>query len=660
MNRILTIAVLMAAVGLPMKAQNYELASPDGTIRLEINTTDGVFYSVSRGDVLLLSPSQLSMTLSDGTVFGSGDKLRKVNRRSEDSTVDSPLYKKASVRDNYNELTLSYKQYDIVFRAYNEGVAYRFVAKMKAGFEVASEQAEYNFPDNWQACVPYVVSKAKGTEGFNGQFNSSFENTYKYHPLSDWQQDKLAFLPITVEASDGVKLCVTESALVNYPGMYLLGQGGNSLHGVWSPCPVEKKFGGRRLLYNSVDEWQDYIAEASATETFPWRVLIVAPTDKDLLESDLAYVLGTPAEGDYSWVQPGKVAWDWWNNWNLYGVDFVSGINNETYKYYIDFAASKGIDYVVLDEGWYDTDGDLLHLVPEIDLPSLVAYGNEKGVGLILWVGYYSLETNLDAVVSHYAQMGIKGFKVDFFDGDDQKTISDEARIAKVCAQYKMILDYHGASKPAGLQRTYPNVLNFEGVYGLENAKWMSTKTDHVTYDVTIPFARNVAGPMDYTQGAMRNSNKENFRAVSTEAMSQGTRCRQLAEYVVFTAPLSMLCDSPSNYLGEPECTDFIVSCPEVWDETVALAGAIGDYVAVARRSGDTWYVGAMTDWEARDLTLDLSTIGVAGKAADTFRDGVNADKAARDYKREMVTIPDDGFLTIHLAPGGGWVAVIR
>ena len=376
----------------------------------------------------------------------------------------------------------------------------------------------------------------------------------------------------------------------------------------------------------------------------------------------MVWKLGAPADPgqDFSWVKPGKVAWDWWNAWNLYGVDFRAGINNDTYKYYIDFAQKHGIEYVILDEGWaVNLKAELMQVIPEIDLPVLCEYAKAHNVGLILWAGYYAFDRDMENVCKHYSEMGIKGFKVDFMDRDDQYMVDFYRRAAQTTAKYGLLIDFHGAFKPVGLNRTYPNVINYEGVHGLEQMKWSKPTVDQVTYDVTVPFIRMAAGPMDYTQGAMRNAAKKNYHPVNSEAMSQGTRCHQLAEYVVFDSPLNMLCDSPSNYMAEPECTEYIAGCPTVWDESVAVNGVLGRFITLARRSGDIWYVGSLNDWKARDLTLDLGFLGDGEWTMEIFRDGINADRAARDYKREYAPVPADRKVKIHMAPGGGWTARI-
>ena len=603
--------LLFLSLGLLLQAKDYVVTSPDGSVTVTVSDGDAVSYWVDCNGVVLLEPSFISMTLQDGTVFGGKDKFR-VTRRTVDESFDVQNFKRARVRDHFNELTLSAKRYDIIFRAYDDGIAYRFVAKGRKGETVVvAEQAEFAFPEDWNLYVPYV---ARDNSSFEPQFFSSFESTYSHHPLSKWEKGRLAILPLTVEAAGGIKVCVTESDLLDYPGMYLYnGNGSTTLTGVYAPYPDKVEQGGHNMLQGLVRTRKDYIAKGPASWAFPWRTLIIAREDKQLAESDMTWRLGRPsADGDWSWVKPGKVAWDWWNDWNLYGVDFEAGINTETYKYYIDFASAHGIEYVILDEGWaVNLQADLMQVVPEIDLPALCRYAEQKNVGLILWAGYWAFNRDMERVCRHYSQMGIKGWKIDFMDRDDQPMVQFYEKAAATAAKYRMLCDFHGAFKPAGIQRTYPNVLNFEGIHGLENMKWSTSAVDQVTYDVTVPFTRYVAGPADYTQGAMHNATRRNYYPSNSEPMSQGTRCHQLAEYLIFDAPLTMLCDSPSNYMQEPECTDFIASIPTEWDETVALDGKIAEYVVIARRSGSTWYIGALGNWDARDLTVDLSPLGI-------------------------------------------------
>ena len=664
MNRHLILTVLLAAcmaLNLGAADKVYKLQSPSGALTVEVVAGRQASWAIDMHGTRVLEPSAISLTLDDGTVFGRDMKVRKAVRSSVSRTVTPVVYHKSQVPEAYNELTLRCKGYSIVFRAYDDGAAYRFVAERKAPFNVKSEEASFRFGQDGKGFIPYVNGHGSGLEG---QFFNSFEATYTVSEISKWESGCLAFLPVTLDAPGGMKVCITESDLLNYPGMYLSNEDGDTaLEGVFAPYPKEVEQGGHNRLQGVVRSREDYIARADGDAAFPWRIVIVAEEDKDLLVCDLPWLLGRePEQGsDFSWVRPGKVAWDWWNDWNVYGVDFKSGVNNDTYKYYIDFASWNGIEYVILDEGWaVNKKADLFQVVPEIDLPMLCKYAADRGVGLILWAGYMAFDKDMERACREYSEMGVKGFKVDFMDRDDQQIVDFYRRAAETAARYHLMLDFHGAFKPAGLQRTWPNVVNFEGVYGLENVKWGDPATlDLVTYETTIPFVRLVAGPADYTQGAMRNASKWNFRGVNSEGMSQGTRCRQMAEYVIFDAPLTMLCDSPSNYQKEPECLRFIAGVPTVWDETVAVEGKAGEYVALARRKGDVWYVGAITDWHACELTLDLSFIKDAS-VYELFCDGVNADRAARDYKHLWLDFPADGKVSVKMAPGGGWAAVFR
>lgn len=655
-------AFLFAATPSFAKDGNYHVSSPDGHITASVTVGENISYTVSRDEQTLIAPSVISMNLSDGIVFGLNDKVRKTVRASFDETFPTVAYKKADVRDNYNQILLNFKEFSLIFRAYDDGVAYRFVSNLdkKKTYEVISEQAEFNFGEDRQAFIPYVNSGAKTVEG---QFFNSFENTYTVQNLSQWRKDRLAFLPLVVAADDGVKILITEADLTNYPGMHVIGtEGSNSLKGTFAPYPKVIEQGGHNKLQGMVKERENFIAKASGDEIFPWRVIVVSTSDSQLAVNDMVWKLSPKQDvgTDYSWVKPGKVAWDWWNDWNLYGVDFKAGINNETYKYYIDFASTHGIAYVILDEGWaVNLQADLFQVIPEIDIQELVDYGKERGVGIILWAGYWAFNREMEKVCKHYSEMGVKGFKVDFMDRDDQLMVNFHARAAETAARYGLMLDFHGTYKPTGLSRRWPNVVNYEGVHGLEQMKWRPKECDQVTYDVTVPFIRMAAGPMDYTQGAMSNASKSNYRPVYNEPMSQGTRCRQLAEYVVFDSPLNMLCDSPSNYIAEVECTEFIAACPETWDESLGVNGEIGKYITIARRSGDAWYVGALTNWDGRALTLDLSFLGEGEWSLDIFQDGPNAEKAARDYVHTTATVPADRKITAHLAPGGGWAAKI-
>lgn len=646
-----------------ISAKDYTLTSPNQEIVVVVSVGQRVEYTVTHNGDILLDKSAISMELTDGSVFGIRPKLQKTANRSVDELIPAKVYKKDQVKDRFNELQMTFRNnYRLTFRAYDDGVAYRFSCTSKKPFKIRNEQAEFNFHTDCKAYIPYV--RLGHPTDFELQFFNSFENIYTYDSLSNWDKGKYAFLPLLVEAVNGKKVCIGEADLMNYPGMYLYTNGEHALKGVFAPHPAEMEQGGHNNLQMLVTKRDNYIAEFEHGTDFPWRYLVISEQDHELADNDMVYRLATPtADMDFEWVKPGKVAWDWWNDWNLYGVDFRAGINNDTYKYYIDFASKHGIEYVILDEGWaVNLQADLMQVIPEIDLPMLVEYAKSKGVGLILWAGYYAFERDMENICRHYADMGIKGFKVDFMDRDDQIMVDFHRRAAAMTAKYKLLIDFHGTYKPTGLHRTYPNVINFEGVHGLEQLKFDCTHIDQVTYDVTIPFIRMIAGPMDYTQGAMHNASRNNYRPIYDDPISQGTRCHQLAEYVIFESPLNMLCDSPSNYEREEECTAFIADIPTVWNETVSLNGKVGQYVTIARLSGNTWYVGSLNNWEARDVEIDLTFLGKGTFEVELFRDGINADKAARDYKKETFTLevnPSAAQMTARLAPGGGWVAKI-
>lgn len=666
MNKIIKFISAVAAVALAGQAgvcaKDYSLTSPDGKLTVTVNAGKPMTYVLSDGDRTLVGPSELNMVLDNGECLGCGDKLQRVYRRSVDETIDAQFYRKSAIRDNFNELTLKFRKYSVTFRLYDDGMAYRFVSQEKKAFNVVSEKVEFNLAPGSVCRASYANADY---DSFQSQFFNSFENTYETMPVEEWDARRLAFLPVMAEAADGIKLCFMEADLLSYPGLYLSNtDAGHSLNGVFAPVPETQHQGGHNNLQMIVDTFKDHIAECAGGRAFPWRIISVSRTDVQMADNDMVYRLASPCDSDtdWSWVKPGKVAWEWWNNWYVRGEDFKAGINDATYKHFIDFASENGIEYVILDEGWaVNLQADLFQIVPEIHLPELCEYAESKGVGLILWAGYKAFERDMEKTCREYSAMGIKGFKIDFMNRDDQEMVDFYENAARMCAKYHLMADFHGAYKPTGLHRTYPNVINVEAVYGLEQAKWADHKTfDQVTYDVTIPFIRLAAGPMDYTQGAMRNGSRENFRGVYTEPMSQGTRCRQLAEYVVFDSPLNMLCDGPANYRQEPECLEFIAEIPTVWNETVGIDGKVAEFIAMARRSGSAWYVGALTNWNRRSLTLDLSFIPEGDYQIEIFRDGANADVIASDYKKIVTTLPADRKIAVEMAQGGGWCAVIR
>jgi len=657
---ILLSILFLLSLTLSAKEKTYTLASPDGRLVAHIWTDDVVVrYYVYLGDIQLLRPSLIDIEHSQGGKTFDALTVRKVTRRTIDETVASPFTRQATMRNHCNELTLQFKEgLSLVFRAYDEGLAYRFVWEGKLG-RVNKETVNYNFNGDWTATAPYVISFDSTRHEI--QYSTSFENHYTTKTLSQLDPRRLCFLPLMVHCDGGVKVCITESSLSDYPGLYLHGTGNSGLLvGEHAPLPKRVEQGGHNNLQLIVKEREDYIAEMDRTKHFPWRIMMVG-TATEIAMNNMSYLLGEPSRiDDISWIRPGKVAWDWWNNWNISGVPFVAGINNDTYKHYIDFASRYGIEYVILDEGWaVNGKADLFQVVPEIDLPMLVNYAKERNVGIILWAGYYAFDRDMEHVCQHYSAMGVKGFKVDFMDRDDQIVTDFYRRTAETCAKYHLVVDFHGAFKPAGLNRTYPNVLNFEGVFGLEQMRWAGLEWDQMRYDCEIPFIRQAAGPMDYTQGAMLNGCRNSFHPCWNEPMSQGTRCHQLALYIVLESPLNMLCDSPTHYDREPDYTRFVASLPTVWDETRVLQGEVGEYIVTARRKGDTWYVGGITNWTARDVDIVLPLISLNISDIELYTDGINAHRRGSDYRHETpkAVLP---VMTIHMAPGGGFVLTLR
>lgn len=653
MKKTFLLITCIFAIAILHAQKNFNLSSPNNKLKINVLVGHQISYTVQHENDTVIFPSNISMQLENGA-FGIKSKLEKSKRNSVNTTISTPLYKRASINDHYNELTLTFKgNFQLIFRAYNEGMAYRFVSTDSKDFIVKNEEATFNLGYNSNAFIPYVRGDKKTYEE---QFFNSFENTYSYEPIDEWKHIKLAFSPIVIERNNGKKIAIAESDLNSYPGMFLYNPDQSVvLKGIYAPYPSKEEIFKDHTVQMVVTERKSHIAECKAKAVFPWRIVIVSENDKDLADNNMVYKLASPSKvSDISWIKAGKVAWEWWNASNLSGVDFKTGVNNETYKYYIDFASKNKIEYVILDDGWSVPGlNDLFNIVPDINLEELIAYAEKRNVGLILWAGYNGFNKDIERVCKHYSAMGIKGFKIDFMDRDDQPMVDFHYRVAETAARYKLLVDFHGTYKPTGLQRTFPNVLNFEGVHGLEQLKFQ-TPVDQVTYDVTVPFIRQIAGPMDYTQGAMRNASKDSFRYVFEEPMSQGTRCRQLATYIVFESPLNMLCDSPSNYEREQECTDFITSIPTVWDNTISIAGKIGEYIAIARQKDGIWYLGALTNWDARTIDLDLSFLGDGNYSVEMFKDGINADRVAHDYKKEALQLASNKKIKLDMASGGG------
>ena len=647
---ILSLLLLIGNASFAAKEKKYVLSSPDGTLKVEISAGNELAYQVMHGNDTILSHSNIGLVLENGTIVGKTPRITGERRRKIKDNIESPFYRFKEFVATGNELDLKLKGgFGIIFRAYNEGVAYRFYTTQSSDIIIKEEQAEFNFKEDYTAYLPYTTNDKK-------PMAMAYQNVYDIIPLSK-AQPKLAFLPVTVDCGS-VKLTLLESDLEAYPGMFVQSQQGKyGLKGVFAPYPAKTDFyPWRKQEY--VTETTDFISRSRGSRSYPWRVLAITEKDTDMPVNNLVYALASPNRiGDTSWIKTGKVAWDWWNDWNLKGVPFKAGINMDTYKYYIDFASRNGLEFIVLDEGWYDPkSGDMLTVIPELDLPELIAYGKSKGVEIVLWTVFNVLDSQLEAACKKYADMGIKGFKVDFLDRDDQTAVEMVYRIAEMTARYKLTLDLHGIYKPTGINRTYPHIINFESVFGMEEVKWTDIKNNMPLYDVTFPYIRMMAGPVDYTPGAMRNATKADWRAMYYTPASMGTRCHQLAAYIVHDSPFTMLCDAPTNYLNEQECVDFIASLPVEVDSTFIASGELGKYIVTVRKKDVNWYIGGMTNWDERDVQLDFSFLpeGVSYTAV-LFKDGVNANKQAEDYRKETIRIDKDSRLTLHLASGGGF-----
>jgi alpha-glucosidase len=642
---LMLLPLLLAPDGVKAQA-SYDLRSPNGRVELRIRTANGIRYDVLLGGRAILQDCTLSMDV-EHKKLGTNAKVLKHKENALDRVLEPVVRQKfAKIRENYKELHLDFDGgYGVTFRAYNEGAAYRFETSLpQSEVKVYGEEMSMKFPSNDVVFYPEEES-----------FFSHNERKYLPRHLGEIDPAFIATLPAVVDVGEGAKVAIAESDLEEYPGLWLHGTSGNGLAGTFPPYPLKEKLERDRDV--RVVESADYIAVTKGTRTFPWRVIGIAEKDGDLLTNQLTWLLAKPSQvQDTSWIKPGKVAWDWWNAWNVYGVDFKAGVNTQTYKYYIDFAAKYGIPYIILDEGWYKL-GNVLDVVPEVNMEELSAYAREKNVRIILWVIWNTLDDQLEKALDQYAKWGVAGIKVDFMQRSDQKLIEYFHRVSRETAKRKMLVDFHGDQKPATMVRTWPNLISTEGVRGMEWSKWSAeTDPDH---DVTLPFTRMFLGPMDYTPGAMLNAQKHMFRAVNDRPMSQGTRCHQLAMYVVFESPLQMLSDSPSNYLREPEMMEFLAPVPTEWDETKVLDGKIAQYIAVARRNGKDWYVGAMTNWSPREMEIDFSFLPEGNFTLQAYEDGVNADRMGSDYKMSKTQVNRGTKLKIKLGPGGGWAGRI-
>ena len=647
------ISLAIATSPFIVQARTASVSSPDGSITVTISDDEKNVpsFSIAVDGRTVIGPSAFALDIRGVRPASRITGIK--NRIGLHEHIKAPFYRQPEFDFDYNLLRVRLDNGIMTeWRATDEGIAYRYETSIRDSVIIENETLSLGFTGDPTVYLSFSTND-------KNPMAMAFQSCYDVTPLSH-AGERLAFLPATADMGDGLKITILESDLESYPGMYLQADtAAGSLDARFAPLP--KTFGYhpvRRQRY--VSETEDHIARTAGTRTFPWRVLAITPRETDMPVNNLVYALASPSRiGPADWIKPGKVAWDWWNAWGLKGVPFEAGINTETYRYYIDFAADNGLEYIVLDEGWYTPrSGDMLTVIDAIDLPGLISYGRSKGVGIVLWTVFNVLDDQLEEACRRYSAMGIKGFKVDFLDRDDQEAVEMTYRIADACARHGLFLDYHGIYKPTGLSRTYPNVLNYEGVFGLEEIKWTKPTTDFPRYDVTFPYIRMMAGPVDYTPGAMTNATRADWKARYYHPMSMGTRAHQLSCYIIHDSPFTMLCDAPTNYRGEEECVGFIASLPVVFDKTRVIDGQLGEYIVTMRTAGECYYLGGATDWNPRDITIDLSFLpdGTSYRMT-TICDGPNAHNHAEDYIMRTDTVSGSSRPVIHMAPGGGFAA---
>jgi alpha-glucosidase len=631
------------------QAETFTLQSPDERLSVNIDVAQKVTWSVNLDDAPAIAPSTIGLTVKGLGDIASEAKLISVDR-NEVNTRHNPAvkHKSADITEHYRELSLRFdNEFGVDFRVYDDGVAYRFVGEYSEPITVQDETMALNFPAGATTLFPEEESLI-----------SHYERLYVPSKVADITPGRFASLPAYIGVND-INIVFTEADLYDYPGMFLYGTGQDGFSAGFSNLVTEATPMAGSEDRNQNLSFGDAIAQTQGDRHYPWRVAVISDEDGALVESQLVWLLSRANQlDDTSWIKPGRIAWDWYNANNLFDVDFKSGINTQTYKSYIDFAADYGLEYVILDEGWTKSTTNLLEMNPDIDVHELVRYGQSKGVEIILWALWGPLDQDYQNILKTYGEWGVAGIKTDFMQRSDQEMVNFYEKIAREAAKHELLVDFHGGFKPAGLRRAYPNVMSYEGVKGNENNKWSADVTPEHT--VTLPFIRMVAGPMDFTPGALRNAHIANHHISHYRPVSLGTRAHQVAMYAVYESALQMLCESPSTYRREPKVTEFISQFPADWDETHVLDAQIADYILVARRNGDNWYIGAMTDDTARTLTIDFSFLGEGKFTLTALRDGINTEHFAEDYKIETQAVQASDKLTINLASGGGWAGVIK
>ena len=648
MRKYLLLLMFLCLASLLHSQNKFELVSPNGEIKVLFNLSDKIYYSIDYNGEVLLKDNSIQLTLKN-QVLGQNPKLRRQKRMSIDEylTPVVPL-KYSKINNRYNQLLLTFKDYSVEFRAFDDGVAYRFLTSQKGDVEVMSEEFAINFPSD------YLLHLQQP-----GGFKTAYEEPYTHIWSNTWKpEDKMAVLPALIDTKKDYKILISESDLTDYPCMFLKGTGENGLISTFPKTPLAFTESGDRSV--KIIEEADYIAKTKGTRNYPWRYFVISRNDKQLIENTMTYRLAEKNQlQDVSWIKPGQVSWEWWNDASPYGpdVNFVAGYNLATYKYYIDFASKFGIPYIIMDEGWAESTRDPYTPNPKVDLHELIRYGKERNVGIVLWLTWLTVENNFD-LFKTFKEWGVKGLKIDFMDRSDQWMVNYYERVAREAAKYHLFVDFHGSFKPAGLEYKYPNVLSYEGVRGMEQMG--GCYPDNSLY---LPFMRNAVGPMDYTPGAMISMQPNVYRSERPNSASIGTRAYQLALFVVFESGLQMLADNPTLYYRNEDCTRFITQVPVTWDETVALEAKAGEYVIVAKRKGDKWFIGGIANngEKEREFTIKLDFLNKDRSYQMTsFEDGINAGRQAMDYRCKSSQVKVGELLTVKMVRNGGFAAIIE
>ena len=639
---IMTIVAIAGFATAALADKRESLTSPDGNLRVEVNVGDNISYSVFKDDEQILKDCRVCLVVGQESL-GIHPRLSGSKHTTIDEMIQPvvPL-KYRTVSNKANVLTMKFRgDYSVEFRAYDNGMAYRFVLNRKGAVDITAEPFTIALPQPFTA----TISKT-------GSFNTSYENPYVQVSTADYHAgDEMTYLPVYLQSPKGTKILVSESDVRDYPHTFLKGGDGNVFQAVQPRSPETWEPRGDRSW--TITKERDCIARTQGSRTLPWRFFVIG-SDADIAENQMELVLAGRCElDDTSWIKPGKVNWDWWNHWTVWGVDFETGINNDTYKYIIDCAAKLGVEYILLDEGWNKRVEDPFTTRDEIDVKALVEYGAQKNVGVWLWLSWLTVERHMD-LIPYYANMGVKGLKVDFMDHSDQWMVNFYERVARTCADHHLMVDFHGSFKPAGMEQRLPNVVSYEGVLGMEQGGRCTPANT-----LWLPFMRNAVGAMDFTPGSMQSAQPEDNRGTGSMPMGSGTRAFQMGLYICLESGLQMLADSPTRYLREEECARFIASVPTTWDETRVLSAKAGDHYVVAKRKGDRWFIGAITGDKSQDMDITLDFLQKGGHMT-AFQDGRNAHRIAVDYKRVETGVTPQTHLQLHLVRNGGFAAVIE